>query len=227
MNENTMNSDDLGKAMQAAWGRVKKSEARLWGDWMIIGDGLMEGRVWAMRRAGTNVPEGKGYIMAYNEWLNRWRVTDIDKSVRAKLLNVIENRAEVEEWRSVQPDKRKLNNPDVVWRKYQAATKVKKPKPRSKEAGRAQAEIDQGRERIAELEQELATMTSPLEEKIALLTDEEWIEFRDAENHRRKLPYVQHSVAEVRGKPKRKGRRTPDDLRAELDARHGSPPATS
>src|SRR5262252_357095 len=112
MNENTMNSDDLGKAMQAAWGRVKKSEARLWGDWMIIGDGLMEGRAWAMRQAGTNVPEGKGYIMAYNEWLKRWHVEDIDKSVRAKLLNIMEERAAVEEWRATLtvPDRRRLNN---------------------------------------------------------------------------------------------------------------------
>ena len=222
----TVNREEIGKAMQAAWTRVKKSEARLWSEWMIIGDGLMEGRNWAMQVAGVNEPAGRGYVTAYAEWLKKYRVDDMDKSVRAKLLNIMEERASVEEWRSTLPvsERRRLNNPDVVYRKWQAATKVKKPKPRTGEAGRAQAEIEQRNERIEELEQELAAAKEvDLHGLIAELTDAEWIALRDAEDKRRA------PVRPVRPVRKSKRRRTPDDLRAELDARNtdGSTPPTA
>lgn len=53
--------------MMLAWQRVKKTQARMWGEWMTIGEGLLEGRRWAMQMAGTNKPEGKGYVVAYAE----------------------------------------------------------------------------------------------------------------------------------------------------------------
>src|SRR5262245_6920368 len=73
----------IGHAMMLAWSRVKKAETRMWGEWMTIGEGLMEGRRWAMQVAGTNRPEGKGYVTAYAEWLKRFKVDDMDKSDRA------------------------------------------------------------------------------------------------------------------------------------------------
>ena len=159
--------DQIGRAMQAAWARVKKAQTRMWGDWMTIGEGLLEGRRWAMQIAGTNAPEGKGYVTAFGEWLTRYRVDDMDKSDRAKLLQLMEERPAVEEWRSTLTDyeRRSLNHPVIVWRKWTAATRVKKPKQRTasvsaSEHGRAQAMIAQlqeeelaaARERIAELE---------------------------------------------------------------------------
>ena len=45
-----------------------------------------------MQMAGTNKPEGKGYVTAYSEWLKRYRVDDMDKSDRAKLLQLMEER---------------------------------------------------------------------------------------------------------------------------------------
>jgi hypothetical protein len=57
--------------------RIKKAQARMWDDWMTIGEVLLEGRRWAMRMAGTNKPEGKGYVMAYAEWLKRYKVDDM------------------------------------------------------------------------------------------------------------------------------------------------------
>ena len=143
-----MKNDDLeniGHAMMLAWQRVKKAETRMWGEWMTIGEGLMEGRRWAMQTAGTNRPEGKGYVIAFAEWLKRFRIDDMDKSDRAKLLQLMEERPAVEEWRSTLSDKdrRSINNPLIVWRKWTAATRVKKPKPRTasvpaSEYGRAQ-----------------------------------------------------------------------------------------
>jgi hypothetical protein len=59
-------------------------------------------------------------------------------------------------------DRRNLNHPTVVWRKWTAATRVKKPKPRSAgvsatEHGRARATIDQLQGRVNELNEELAS----------------------------------------------------------------------
>ena len=149
--------------MMLAWQRVKKAQTRMWGDWMTIGEGLMEGRRWAMQMAGTNRPEGKGYVTSFAEWLKRYRVDDMDKSDRAKLLQLMEERPAVEEWRDTLSDydRRNLNNPIVVWRKWTAATRVKKPKPRTanvsaSEHGRAQAMIVQLQGRVTELEEELA-----------------------------------------------------------------------
>jgi hypothetical protein len=148
--------------MQAAWSRVKKAQSRMWGEWMTIGEGLLEGRGWAMQVSGVNRPEGRGYVTAYAEWLRRYRVDDMDKSDRAKLLQLMEERPAVEEWRATLTDyeRRNLNNPIVVWRKWTAATRVKKLKPRTagvsgSEHGRAQEMIGQQQARITELEEEL------------------------------------------------------------------------
>src|SRR5262249_39686112 len=139
-----------------------KAQSRMWSEWMIIGEGLLEGRRWAMQQAGTNRPEGKGYVTAFAEWLKRFRVDDMDKSDRAKLLQLMEERPAVEEWRATLTDdeRRNLNNPIIVWRKWTAATRVKKSKPRSAgvsatEHGRARATIEQLQARNAELEEEL------------------------------------------------------------------------
>jgi hypothetical protein len=165
------NMDRIGRAMMAAWSRVKKAETRMWGEWMTIGEGLMEGRRWAMHQAGTNKPEGKGFVMAYSEWLHRYKVDDMDKSDRAKLLQLMEERPAVEEWRMTltDPERRRLNNPIIVWRKWTAATRVKKPKPRTAgvsgtEHGRAQHIIEQLQARIEELEQEVAGLRGENEE---------------------------------------------------------------
>src|SRR5215510_15511823 len=141
--------DQIGRAMQAAWARVKKAQTRMWGDWMTIGEGLLEGRRWAMQIAGTNAPEGKGYVTAFGEWLTRYKLDDMDKSDRAKLLQLMEERPAVEEWRATLPtnQRRDLNNPTLVYRKWQSDTKVKKPKPKSQGDARARAVVAQQQER--------------------------------------------------------------------------------
>jgi hypothetical protein len=66
-------------------------------------------------------------------------------------------------WRATLPaqERRNLNNPTLIWRKWTAATRVKKPKSRTAgvsttEHGRAQAMIEQLQARIEELEEESA-----------------------------------------------------------------------
>jgi hypothetical protein len=155
--------EQIGKAMMLAWGRIKKAQARMWGDRMTIGEGLLEGRRWAMQMAGTNKPEGKSDVTAYSEWLKRYRVDDMDKSDRAKLLQLMEERPGVEEWRATLTDyeRRNLNNPTIAWRKWTLATRVKKPTRSAgvsaTEHGRAQATLEQKQARIEELEEELTS----------------------------------------------------------------------
>src|SRR5215468_4852115 len=146
--------DQIGRAMQQAWSRVKNAQSRMWGDWMTIGEGLLEGRRWAMQIAGTNRPEGKGYVTAFGEWLKRYRVDDMDKSDRAKLLQLMEERLAVEEWRANLPnyEQRRLNNPIVVWRKWTAETRVKRKPKRSKNASASAGEVEQLQARVEELE---------------------------------------------------------------------------
>jgi hypothetical protein len=155
--------DQIGRSAMAAWNRIKKAQTRMWADWMVVGEGLMEGRRWAQHKAGVNKPEGKGYVVAYSEWLAKYRLADMDKSDRAKLLQLMDERPAVEEWRAGLTDweRRNLNNPVIAWRKWTAATRVKKPKPRTAsvsgaEHGRAKGIIEELQARNAELEEELA-----------------------------------------------------------------------
>jgi hypothetical protein len=172
------NFDKIGHAAMLAWRRVKTNQSRMWGDWMQIGDGLLEGRRWAMARAETNKPEGKGYVLAYGEWLKRFRLDDLDKADRAKLLQLMEERPAVEEWRLTLTDyeRRTLNNPTTVWRKWTAATKVKKPRPRTADvpAGehtRAKDLLQQAQARVEELQEELAATFDLEGDEIAALVD--------------------------------------------------------
>src|SRR5437899_1941901 len=110
-----------------------------------------------MRTADANQPEGKGYVTAYCEWLKRYKVDDIDKSDRAKLLELMEERLAVEEWRATLTDheRRSLNHPTTVWRKWKAATRVnnKSRTVSAKEMQRARAIIAQLQGRVEELEE--------------------------------------------------------------------------
>jgi hypothetical protein len=99
----------------------------------------------------------------FGEWLTRYRVDDMDKSDRAKLLQLMEERPAIEEWRATLPDytRRSLNHPVIVWRKWTAATRVRKSRARNAPGvtpighARLQEQIEQQQARIAELEEEL------------------------------------------------------------------------
>jgi hypothetical protein len=115
----------------------------------------------------------------YAEWLKRYKVDDMDKSDRAKLLQLMEERPAVEELRMTLADyeRRMLNNPVIVWRKWTAATRVKKPTPRSagvsaSEHGRAQATVAQLQARVEELEEELAAVREEIERLQARIVEQ-------------------------------------------------------
>ena len=137
MNEIEKNRDRIGQAGRAAWKRLKAGAN--WNDWMSVGEALLIGREVAMAEAGTNAPEGKGYILAFNRWLATYELNDIDKSARAKLFTVMAHRSEIEAFRATlsSSDRLKLNHPTTVLRHWQAKTQVPtKPKPLTIEAAR-------------------------------------------------------------------------------------------
>lgn len=120
----------IGRAGTAAWTRIKKATTRLWSDWMTVGEALTEGRTFCMQKTGTNRPEGKAYNQLFSEYLVHYKLEDIDKSARAKLLKVMEHRSEIEAFRAImtQAERMEINHPTVMLRKWQAATMVRKPK---------------------------------------------------------------------------------------------------
>lgn len=92
----------------------------------------------------------------------------VSKLIDVREFQIRASRAGVEEWRATLTDydRRNLNNPTIAWRKWTAATRVKKPKPRSagvsaSEHGRAQATAEQLQARVMELEEELAAAREP------------------------------------------------------------------
>ena len=154
------NFKPAGVAMMKAWNWIKTTQNKTWGQWMLIGDGLMAGRQWAMKQANVNKPEGKGYAIAFAEWLTTYKVHDMHEADRTKLLQLMEERPAIEEWRAAQTNKSALNNPTVVWRKWKASTKIGQPKLRSgsissSEHRRAKQMVDELQMRNQEIEEEL------------------------------------------------------------------------
>ena len=93
--------------------------------WLDVGDAILIGREEAMREAGTNQPEGGRYNRLFGEWLVREKL-DFDKGDRSRLLQVMDNRLAIEGWRMTLPlvERRNLNHPSTVLRKWKASTKI-------------------------------------------------------------------------------------------------------
>jgi hypothetical protein len=159
--------EEAGKSMMLAWKRIKSQDKKRWADWMVVGHGLMEGRRWAMQRAGTDKPEGKGYTIAFGEWLARFKMLDMDKADRIKLMQLMDELPAIEEWRATglsDKERRDLNHPTTVWRKWKGSTKEKAPKKRGQGDARARAMVEEQQARIEELEEErLSPDASPTE----------------------------------------------------------------
>src|SRR6516165_8463649 len=146
-------NEDVQQAMMLAWNRVKRGRTRQWSDWMVVGEGLLVGRKWAMRQAKANRPESRKYALAFNEWLRRWKMDDMDKSDRAKLLQIMEERLAVEEYRQnvlTKHERDTVNSPTLFWRKWRASDR-RKHRPTGTRLRRTNEQLQA---RVAELEEE-------------------------------------------------------------------------
>jgi hypothetical protein len=123
----TQHAEKKEQAAAAAFERIRKGH---WLDWIAVGEGLMVGREWAMRRAGTNRPIGSAYNRAFGEWMQtRPWARDLDKPTRNHLFWVVENRGAVDRWRETlaQNVRDKLNHPTATKRRYEAEHVVREP----------------------------------------------------------------------------------------------------
>jgi hypothetical protein len=110
-----------------AWLRLKQSND--WDDWRRVGAALQTGRGAAMHEVGADRPAGSRYNAAFGAWLRRYKLDDIDKSTRARLLTVMANLPTIEAYRAgLEPDERlKLNHPNSVLRRFKAAQPKARP----------------------------------------------------------------------------------------------------
>lgn len=134
-----------------AWHQLKKS----WEHWLMVGKALRIGREEAMHSAGTNRPEGKGYNKAFGEWLLENKLDDIDQGDRKRLLDVMDNLPEIEQWRATltEGERRKYNHPSTVWRRWKKATKVPsadKDKPKRETQREANIKLDEENDSLKE-----------------------------------------------------------------------------
>jgi hypothetical protein len=111
---------------QEAWMRHKTDCT--WNDWLAIGDALDIGRTEAMAEARSNRPKGKGYNRAFSFWLFKHGFNDIDQGDRKRLFDILEHRGAIETWRAtLMPiQRRRINHPSTVWRKWKAKPKAKR-----------------------------------------------------------------------------------------------------
>jgi hypothetical protein len=161
--------------------------------WLDVGDAILIGREEAMREAGTNQPEGGRYNRLFGEWLVREKL-DFDKGDRSRLLQVMDNRLAIEGWRMTLPlvERRNLNHPSTVLRKWKASTKIgelKEKRTQSNAANFLRRELDDAKAHNAELQAALdARDSSRLTAKqhfsalIELLQDEPQLALQDAVN---------------------------------------------
>jgi hypothetical protein len=99
-----------------------------WLDWIAVGEGLVIGRLKAMRRAGTNQPIGSAYNRAFGLWLDehRW-ARDLDKATRNHAMWCADHRNEIERWRETlaQNVRVRLNHPTATKRRFEAERAVR------------------------------------------------------------------------------------------------------
>ena len=98
-----------------------------------------------MRHAGTTSPAGRGYSDAFGDWLLSNHL-NLPAPARAKLLVLMGNLAEIEQWRlTLTPTERlRMNHPGAVLKNYRRATSIKPPLERGRPYGINQKTFSNG-----------------------------------------------------------------------------------
>jgi hypothetical protein len=140
-------------AIEEAIAESKNSWPRL----MRMGEGLEYLSQQAIRKTGTNKRMGGPYAKAFSACLQKYpqyqKGPVADKSTRAALLNIMENRAAIEQWRAneLSEDQRiDWCHPVIVWKHWRAATK----QPTRKRANGRDEELQKLKEENAKLRKE-------------------------------------------------------------------------
>jgi hypothetical protein len=121
-------TDTIAKKGTQAWQRIKKD--RNWHDWLVVGEALIALREQAMEMAGipkgtNHPPTGGNFNSSMGDLLQQYKLDDMDKGDRSRLIKVMENRKEIEAWYNALPlnQRLRLNHPSTVLRKWEALNK--------------------------------------------------------------------------------------------------------
>jgi len=144
---NPLTTDEVVRRGQEALERKRRS----YDDWMFIGEALQVGRTEVMRAVHTNQPTGGRYEKRMAEWLFARSFHLIDKCTRNHLLECLQNRADIAQWRAclTEAEQFSFNHPTTVLRKWRQATAVPDPN-----APRKPSTVSKLKDSIIQLEEE-------------------------------------------------------------------------
>jgi hypothetical protein len=158
--------DEIARRGTKAWGELKKT--RDFNHWWTVGEALQALQQEAMNEAGIPLrsnsrPAGIIYSRAIGELLKKYKLDDMDKGDRSRLLQMMEYRSEITEWHTRLPPalRTRYTHPTTVWRHWQASIAPPKPACEPKMTNLKQTEdalitaheeLHQARLHIAELE---------------------------------------------------------------------------
>jgi hypothetical protein len=105
---------DIISQARIAWARLKRGNS--FEDWVVVGKGLMHGRMVAMTAARTNRPYGSRYAARINEWLVANDLAGTSKPERANAVWLIENLETVLRFRATltEDERRRMCHPHSV-----------------------------------------------------------------------------------------------------------------
>ena len=144
---------DLYRRAAQCWDHLKQTERRTWEHYIVIGEAMVAARAEIMRKLDRNDPTGPAYQREFKTWLVKYRLADMDKGARARLIELIDALPEVKEMLSgwSDQDRRKRNHPNTIYHaleKWRVAhgrpteTRTKKP------TGTSRKELLQENERL-------------------------------------------------------------------------------
>lgn len=122
----TTPADDPVACGREAWKRVSEEQVRgkeragkEWADWLLIGAALLVGRQESLKNADAAQPKGKTYNQAFGNWLQHNGFEGIDKSDRAKLMQITEDWDRLTDWYAALPetDRLRWHHPVTLWRR--------------------------------------------------------------------------------------------------------------
>jgi|SRR5215469_2012274 len=160
-----------------AWRELKKKDT--WPYWVAVGRAIQAGKAAMMsylRIEPAKKASGRQWSQQFGDWLKDNGFAEIDKGVRSRLEDCMDNLPAIEAWRETLGARRAdFNHPNTVWRQWSGLAGVKKtsePKP-PKAAPKNEPEL--ARE-VQELADEVRTLLGPDDLHFDLSTPELIIE---------------------------------------------------
>jgi hypothetical protein len=110
------------RAGRDAWEQIAKAGS--FSGWVAVGKALAVGRDFALRVTGASRPEGRRYCAEFSAWIEAHGFAGMQKSVRSVAIELAENIAAIEQWRSTlsEKDRRRLVHPLSNVRRWRAST---------------------------------------------------------------------------------------------------------